>query len=345
MKEISIIVPCYNVSLYIEQCFNSIVSQLEEDYEVIFINDGSTDNTGGLLENLKSKSNYKENIHIIHQDNKGLSETRNVGIDLSTGVYICFIDGDDFINDNYFRILINVIINSDLGVLSYNRVFSNNILVRSLGLSGWLSGDVWKRKLLGLVDDELSDPSQADSLVMAWCKIFKSKIIKDNKIYFVDTKIIGTEDLLFNLEYSQYINNVLVIDEPLYQYRKDNITSLTSTYKNDFITKWSNKYKYIKSRISITSEDEIQAFSNRLALSIIGLGLNEIKNPKGFKAIKSKLKSIISENKYKVAIKQLDLKYMPIHWKVFFLAAKTGNATVLYVLIKCIAFIIYRKNK
>lgn len=342
---LSIIIPCYNVAAYIEQCFRSIEHQLIEGYEAIFIDDGATDNTGKLLDEFRNSSEKKEYIKIIHQTNQGLSGARNIGIDVAIGTYITFIDGDDFVSQNYFSILLTNIQDTDLCVVSYNRVFVNSLEPRKLGWQGFYKQTDWKRRLLGLLDNELTDPSQADSMVTAWGKLYRTSIIKEQNLQFVDTKIIGTEDLLFNLEYAEHINQVFILDKPLYQYRKDNVTSLTKTYKGDFVAKWQNKYKFIVDRISIVTSEEKQAFQNRLALSIIGLGLNEMANPNGGSAIRQNLKNIITKAQYNAALQQLDIQYFPLHWKLFFKAAQSGQVFVLYWLLKAITLILDRKNK
>ncbi|WP_407415907.1 glycosyltransferase family 2 protein [Methanobrevibacter sp.] len=94
MVKISVIVPCYNVEEYLEECLDSIINQTLEDIEIICIDDGSTDNTPEIL---KSYANKDNRIKLILQPNSGLSASRNVGLDNSCGEYICFIDSDDYL--------------------------------------------------------------------------------------------------------------------------------------------------------------------------------------------------------------------------------------------------------
>ena len=99
---ISVVVPAYNVEKYLTACLNSILSQTFTDFEIIVINDGSTDRTPQVLEQYSSNSQ----IRIHHQENSGPSVARNQGLILSKGQYICFIDGDDDIAPNYLEELI-----------------------------------------------------------------------------------------------------------------------------------------------------------------------------------------------------------------------------------------------
>lgn len=103
---ISIIVPVYNVEKYIENCIESIVNQTYKNLEILLINDGSTDNSGYICDKWGSKDNR---IQVIHQENQGLSDARNVGIKKSKGQYILFVDGDDIIADNMAQFLVETI--------------------------------------------------------------------------------------------------------------------------------------------------------------------------------------------------------------------------------------------
>lgn len=121
----SIIVPAYNVEKYIEKCLESIFKSTYSNYEVIIINDGSTDNTKKIISQYVEK--YK-NIIYIEQENKGLSEARNEGVKRATGDYILFIDSDDYIDNNLLEV-INSNITEDIDVLRYqlNSVYEDVI--------------------------------------------------------------------------------------------------------------------------------------------------------------------------------------------------------------------------
>ncbi len=101
MPEISVIVPVYNCEKYLEKCINSILSQTFDDLELILINDGSSDNSGKICDEFKEKDSR---VKIVHQKNMGVSVARNVGLDVSEGKYIGFIDGDDYIESDMYEI-------------------------------------------------------------------------------------------------------------------------------------------------------------------------------------------------------------------------------------------------
>ena len=98
--EISIIVPVYNVEKYLKRCIDSILNQSFTDFELILVDDGSTDNSGEIIDEYAIKD---ERIKVIHKENGGLSSARNVGIEYSKGNYIAFVDSDDWENVNSGR--------------------------------------------------------------------------------------------------------------------------------------------------------------------------------------------------------------------------------------------------
>lgn len=106
----SLIIPSYNVEKYIKKCLDSVLNQTYTNYEIIIINDGSTDNTSKILESYKSNKKIK----IINQENKGLSSARNLGVSNAKGDYILFIDSDDFIEKELLEILNKTIRDEDL---------------------------------------------------------------------------------------------------------------------------------------------------------------------------------------------------------------------------------------
>ena len=107
--KISIIVPIYNVEYYIEDCVKSILGQSYRNLEIIFVNDGSTDNSIDILKDLISNDHR---CSIVSQKNGGLSSARNKGLSVSTGEYVTFIDSDDFLKESYIEELYKNLINN-----------------------------------------------------------------------------------------------------------------------------------------------------------------------------------------------------------------------------------------
>lgn len=117
MPKLSIIVPVYNAENYLDRCVNSIMNQTFKDFELILVDDGSTDASGKMCDDYADQ-NF--NIKVIHQYNKGIGPARNTGILNSNGEYIGFVDNDDFISPIMYENLIRVALNTNSDIVSCN---------------------------------------------------------------------------------------------------------------------------------------------------------------------------------------------------------------------------------
>lgn len=240
--EISIIVAAYNIENYIEKCLNSLLNQnFEKNYEIIAINDGSTDNT---LEILKKYEIKNDKIRVINQKNQGLSQVRNRGIKESKGEFICFIDGDDYVEKTYLKDMYDTLKkeNVDLIVsgffLDFNgkkekdKRFTENIKLNSLDGVKY----IFKDKINTAV----------------WNKIFKKNIIMENDIIFPEIR--GAEDYTFILEYILKIKKLYILDKNLYNYYQRE-GSLSKVINEDYII---NNLKVLLIFIKILNENKLQ---------------------------------------------------------------------------------------
>ena len=237
---ISIIVPIYNADKYISQCMDSLINQSYSNIEIICVNDGSTDLSSDLIEQVYKKDNR---VTLINKENGGVSSARNLGLSKAIGEYVMFVDSDDWIDHDTCEQMIDVVDKQkvDLVIASYMRHFSNNIVKPRHIFSDEKKFNkeetmTLRKRLFGLNGKELSDPSQSDSIGSSWSKLFKRSIIFENGLQFVDLKIIGTaEDVLFNAEYFGLIDSSYYMNKCFYHYRRDNYTSITSNYKSNKI--------------------------------------------------------------------------------------------------------------
>ena len=340
MKKVSIIIPCYNAENYIEQCLESIVAQTCSHLEIICVNDGSADNTLPLLNNYAA---CDSRIQVISQQNAGLSTARNTGIQKSTGAYLMFVDADDWLEaDAVQKILPDG--NEDMICFSYNRIFQHAKTPRDLKISGTHDAGFIQRRITGLFAEELKDPSQADSLVTAWGKLYKAELIRQHKISFTDTKIIGTEDALFNIQFLEFATKVKVLNLPLYNYRKSNFQSLTSTYKPRLFEQWQVLYAMMNEVIKGKGPEFRSALQNRICLGLIGLGLNECAAPHALGVKKQHLQLILNDQRYVSAFRHLEMQYFPLHWKIFFYLAKKSYAMPLLLMLQAMNRLINIKN-
>ena len=353
MKKVSVIVPVYNVEKYLPKCLDSIVGQTYQNIEIICVDDGSPDSSAEILRAYAEKD---ERIKIVTKENGGLSSARNAGIKVAEGDYTVFVDSDDWIDIETIETAVTAAEKDgvDMVMWGYMREYKGKSIEKKIFDSDRIFNNeetrlYVHRRIVGLMNDELSSPATLDSLGTAWGKLYNTKKIQDNELEFVDTKIIGTEDLLFNTHYFGYVDNCKFINKPFNHYRKDNESSLTRKYKPNLFEQWSRLYvlmfDYIKSNPERCSEDFEKALNNRICMSMVGLGLNEYCRKAKFMERAVKFSEILWSPMYREAYKNFDLSNFPLHWKAFFHYCKMGSATRTCLVIGIINKIIDSRNK
>ena len=340
---ISIIIPVYNSELYLEKCLDSIIGQTYKQIEIICVDDDSTDDS---LDILNKYAAMDDRIKVIHKKNEGVSIARNTGLDNAKGDYILFVDSDDWIEKSTCEIALQNLVeqNADLVLWSYIRerkeeskkkvIFDKDIVFSEEEVRKNLH-----RRMIGIIDDELAYPENADALCTVWGKLYKRSIILRYNIKFYDIRKIGTyEDGLFNLFYLQYVKKAVFLDQYLYHYRRTNNISITESYDENLIQKW-NKLFELMDKYIIHNELPVEyreALNNRISLSLIPLGINEMTRKCRSKDKIRKLKQIICQKKYVSSIRSLKVEYMPVHWRVFFRAGQRKNAFVIFMMLYAI---------
>ena len=346
---VSIIVPVYNVEQYLSKCLDSLINQTYRNLEIICVNDGSKDESYRILDQYSKRDSR---IVIVNQDNQGLSCARNTGMQYVHGLYLMFVDSDDWIDIDTCESAINCAekYNADLVFWGYIKEYADRSVKKSLLWDNECCFDddevkkYLHKRLFGLDGVELSHPEYANSFETAWGKLYKSTIVLDNHVKFVDTSIIGTEDALFNIEAIGYVNKAVYLDKCMNHYRKDNSDSLTSKYKPQLFNQWQTLFDYMEAYITQNdlSVDYKHALNNRIALSLIGLGLNVVSSQKREKEKIQEIKDIIKTDRYCEAYKNLPMKYFPFHWKVFFEFARIKYSYGIYGLLIIIKSIVGR---
>ena len=328
--KVSIIVPVYKVEEYLSQCVDSILNQTYKNIELILVDDGSPDNCPKICDEYASSD---DRVIVIHKENGGLSDARNTGIKKATGKYLMFVDSDDWIELDTCKVAVETAEKekADLVFWSYMREFIDESKPKFFF---WDDNSVFEgeeaknnlhRRICGLYKSELSHPDYAYALDTAWGKLYLSDHIKNNNIRFIDTKIIGTEDALFNLYALAYVNKAVYLKQAFSHYRKDNTASLTSNNKPRLYLQWNRlihlMYKYIKERK--LDETYYVALHNRIALNIVGLGLNELANKDhSFFQHYLEIRKYVNHTRFNKACRQMEVQYLPLPWKILMLCCR-----------------------
>ena len=191
---VSIIVPIYNSEKTLEKCLDSLINLSDDSYEIVLVDDGSTDNSRLICDKYIKKYDY---ISYYYKQNSGVSDTRNYGIDHSSGKYITFVDSDDYVDQNYIHNATKYINNN------YDMIVYDHIIIDS-------NGKVLEENNLYNVSCDISYPKCINSYFETYClstackTFYLRKMLKDNKIYF-DKRIGYGEDMLFSI--NAYLNS------------------------------------------------------------------------------------------------------------------------------------------
>lgn len=231
--KISVIIPIYNTEEYLKRCIDSILAQSFSDFELILVDDGSTDNSGIICDEYAEKDNR---LVVIHQDNQGQAVARNTALDYifkkSNCDWITFVDSDDYVDENY---LFDMITNID-----YSKV--------DIVMSGFVLEDESKNQTQTHQRNQcfinISDKKERVRFIIksivnnlnsrsCWSNLFKREIVENNSLHFCTKCDDFAEDTGFLITYLFFCNNILMIDKCNYHYVRHDETTLTSI-QNDY---------------------------------------------------------------------------------------------------------------
>lgn len=225
---ISIIVPIYNSEKYLKDLFESIDNQKYKNYELILLDDGSTDNSKKTCKDYVKKN---KNAKYYHKDNSGVSDTRNQGIRMAKGNYICFIDSDDIISENYLSNFIEELDKESNTMLCCRcKKFKNKKEIKPEIKNKAVLKEYVNKNKYDLIFTEYAGYSVN--------KLFKRETIIKNSIFF-NSEIGMCEDLLFVFEYLKYVDKVHCLSNTNYYYREVE-QSASKSLKN---LKWFSIFK------------------------------------------------------------------------------------------------------
>lgn len=223
--KISVIVPVYNSEKYLHKCIDSILGQTYTNFELLLINDGSTDRSGEICDEYAVND---ERVRVFHKENGGVSSARNVGIDNAKGKYICFIDSDDWVYDRLLESFF--ILENDPETALLQQGFANEKK----------NGESTKT----LVPNRIVSPVEYSSFfytfkfIRKWpflhSKLFSNEIIQTKSIRF-DEDVTYGEDLLFILDYLLFTTKIITVNKVgyHYSYQEDSLSKFYYPYESE----------------------------------------------------------------------------------------------------------------
>ena len=235
---VSVIVPIYKVEPYLRQCVDSIISQTYKNLEIILVDDGSPDACPQICDEYAQKDNR---VRVIHKLNEGLSSARNAGLDIATGDYIAFVDSDDWLESDMYRILLELLLRHDADVAecahnsgtvkNVNNDYNDNIYTETVF-----------EDYSSIVNNIVVEESIPDLRFEVWDKLFKRSIISDTR--FKVGQIY--EDLFFDRVILKRCNRLVYTNYIGYNYRVNREGSTVSFFNEKKLCKLSEIDEYIK---------------------------------------------------------------------------------------------------
>ena len=254
---VSIIVPVYNAEKTIGRCIDSILGQQYTDYELLLVDDGSKDGSGAICD---SYALADSRVQVIHKENTGVSDTRNIGISRARGVYLQFLDSDDWITPDATKLLVEAAgeHNCDLVISDFYRVVGERVSRK---------GDIDEDRVLTREEYAAHMMEQPADFYygVLWNKLYRRDIVESHRLR-MDPELSWCEDFMFNLEYIRHAQRFYALQVPIYYYVKtkgslaSQSLSISKTirmklmlfeYYNPFYKSVLDEDEYEKSRLKV----------------------------------------------------------------------------------------------
>lgn len=250
MPKVSIVIPIYNVELYLEKCIQSVINQTLHDIEIILVDDESPDNCPKMCDEFAKQDNR---IKVIHRKNGGLGFARNSGLGIATGEYVAFLDSDDFVDLYTYEHLYGLLKEYKLDAIYYKfSRFAKEDDVKAgqrIDAIKKFEDDAIKGLMLDIIASEPAAKVDHKIHCSSCTAVYRLDIIKKNHVRFHSERELISEDLIFNLDFLKNAQCVAFNNGMHYHYRNNPI-SLTSAIRTDRIQKNYVLYEYIQEHVT-----------------------------------------------------------------------------------------------
>lgn len=327
MKDkISVVLPVYNCEKYIDRCIDSIINQTYKNFEIILVNDGSTDNSLNLLKKYKKKD---KRIILIDKKNEGVSVARNIAIDRSSGDYITFVDADDYLEKDALETMINLIKKEKVDILrtTYYKIKNDSIKFEKIIYNG-------KIKLTPLNKEKIIESILNQSLhCYLWILLIKRDVIIKNNIFF-EKELYVHQDIDYYLSLIINSKTIYFSDKLTYYYvyNESGSKNLENARRN-IISNINLSYILVE-KLGYNYYNLI----NILSLNLIFMYFSPLykNNKEEFKQIYNML---LNDNRFNKIVKNLDknkaYKSMSPRYRIYFsLIKKKCNFNILLIAFK-----------
>ena len=258
MKKVSIVMPIYNVERYIKKSIKSVLNQTHENFELILVDDGSTDRSGNIADQFAKRDTR---IKVIHKKNGGLSDARNVGMSQATGEYMVFIDSDDYWESDLLKSVFDFNKNGDLDIVVFGYVADFYGADSSITHT---ENHIEETKVIIKESQSVVDIKHKNLLGYAWNKVYRTSLIRGRNLMFAKG-VSYVEDILFNSQAFQCAKKVGFLGMPLYHYSQRSSETLGKKYYSDMgdLDILANQEFCKALRALNVSDKDISTFSSR----------------------------------------------------------------------------------
>ena len=324
--KVSIIIPVYNVEQYLMRCMKTVMNQTYRNLEIIMVDDGSTDRSGDICDELAAQD---PRVRVIHRKNGGQPEARNTGLRLPPdGALLMFIDSDDWLDLDTVETCVKLFqkypetqcvlfpyireFGDRQGAIDFFgptlRVFDQEAVRTKIF-----------RRLIGPYGAEKRHPDSMSDLNAMWGKMFDTRLL--NGHFFVDVKEIGSaEDVLFNLEVFQNVRYAVYTPSIHYHYNKENSTSVVHTYNKNLFHTRLNYYQRVEEILNGIAEDVTYhiALNNRKVFEILLLNINVINSTLDRKEKVRLIRELLAKQELQNWFKSFTYDDVGLIWKVYY---------------------------
>ncbi|MFE3872326.1 glycosyltransferase [Flavobacterium sp. ZS1P70] len=249
--KVSVIIPVYNAEKFLVDCIQSLLNQTLQECEFIFVNDGSSDSSQQIIEKFRGKD---ARIVLINQENKGISSARNIGIEVSKGEYVGFLDNDDYVKETMFETLYNNAIKNNLDIVVSKTILGRDhkyIIKDAVFPTEKIYHQDFIQKYI------ITSLLREEDLFAVWNKIYKRSLVFQKEVRFPNSRVIE-EDNMFNIQAFNQASKVIFLDYSGYFYREVTTSESRKTIENDYFDKALQKllFDYKKEyNLSVTYQE------------------------------------------------------------------------------------------
>lgn len=324
----TVILPIYNVKKYLKRCVESVLAQSFTDYEMILVDDGSTDGSKQICDYYAEKYNF---IKVIHKANGGLSDARNTGFGKAEGKYVLWFDPDDWVERNTLSLIFSAVGNLEPDIVKFNYVRHDKgkIICLSNAESGLYTGTQ--------IDDliKLAFSTAGNYGLSACMHAYKREFLEKNGLSFISEREVGSEDFLFNIEVLLSAEKILILPDALYHYdlRRG---SLTQRYNENLPEKYTKLFLMLKE--TLNKQAKGNRYMNYLYYFYIWILMygtclfNEytINDTHSIKDGRRKVREYLADSELRTAIRVCDKSVFTIKQRILLFAMRFKIESIFY---------------